>query len=199
MPAFPRKTARLHLFPSRETGQYRAPVGKTDRELDARLVAAEAFAHLDSLYAFAWRLAHDSQVADDLVQETFTRCLSSGRSLPAGSNIKAWLFRVLRNAFIDQRRREVRSPIRQATDVRELENVADRAGELDQLRHLQAQEIEAAVRELSEEQRSVVLLDIEGFSEQEIAEVMGCAAGTVKSRLSRARSALRSRLEEYSR
>ena len=197
MAAFPRRSARLHLFPGRETGQYPAAVS-SECEIDPRLIAAEAFTHLDALYAFAWRLAHDGQVADDLVQETFARCLGTGRSLPAGSNLKAWLFRILRNAFIDQRRREARSPIRHASDS-ELDGAADSGGAFDQLRHLEAQDIDAAVRELSEEQRSVVLLDLEGFSEQEIADVMGCAPGTVKSRLSRARAELRQRLQEYAR
>jgi RNA polymerase sigma-70 factor (ECF subfamily) len=168
------------------------------REIDPRVIAAEAFTHLDALYAFAWRLAHDGQVADDLVQETFARCLGTGRSLPAGSNLKAWLFRILRNAFIDQRRREARNPVRPASDL-ELDNAADSGCDFDQLRHLEAQDIDAAVRDLSEEQRSVVLLDLEGFSEHEIADVMGCAPGTVKSRLSRARAALRQRLQEYAR
>jgi RNA polymerase sigma-70 factor (ECF subfamily) len=197
MPAFPRKSARLHLFPARETGHYPVPVGNP--ELDARSLATEAFGHLDSLYAFAWRLAHDAQSADDLVQETFTRCLASGHGLPAGSNLKAWLFRVLRNAFIDQRRREARNPIRYASDAAELDLAADSGKELEQLRNLQAQDIEAALRDLPEEQTIVVLLDLEGFSELEIAEVMGCAPGTVKSRLSRARAALRQRLQEYAR
>jgi RNA polymerase sigma-70 factor (ECF subfamily) len=168
-------------------------------ELDARSLAAEAFGHLDSLHAFAWRLAHDAQAAEDLVQKTFTRCLASGRGLPAGSNLKAWLFRVLRNAFIDQRRREARNPIRHTSDGAELELAADSGNEPEQLRNLQAQDIEAALRDLPEEQKSVVLLDLEGFSELEIAEVMGCAPGTVKSRLSRARAALRQRLQEYAR
>jgi RNA polymerase sigma-70 factor (ECF subfamily) len=196
MAAFPRRSARLHLFPGRETRHYPAAVS-SEGEIDPRLIAAEAFTHLDALYAFAWRLAHDGHLADDLVQETFARCLGTGRSLPAGSNLKAWLFRILRNAFIDQRRRDARSPIRQASDL-ELEAAADGGGcDLDQLRHLEAKDVDAAVRDLSEEQRSVVLLDLEGFSEQEIADVMGCAPGTVKSRLSRARAALRQRLQEY--
>jgi len=80
-----------------------------------------------------------------------------------------------------------------------VEAAADSSGDFAQLLHLQAREIDAALRELTEEQRSVVLLDAEGFTELEIAEVMGCAHGTVKSRLSRARAALRHRLQEYAR
>lgn len=198
MPAFPRRSARLHLFPTRKPGHYPAAVS-SEREIDPHLIAREAFTHLDALYAFAWRLSHDSQTADDLVQETFARCLGTGRGLPAGSNLKAWLFRILRNAFIDQRRRDARSPIRQASDL-ELDTAAEGGGvDLDQMRNLEAKDVDAAVRELSEEHRSVVLLDVEGFSEHEIAEVMGCAPGTVKSRLSRARAALRVRLQEYAR
>jgi RNA polymerase sigma-70 factor (ECF subfamily) len=168
-------------------------------ELDAGRLVAEAFEHVDALYAFAWRLAYDAQMADDLVQETFTRCLATGRGLPPGSNLKAWLFRVLRNAFIDQRRREARSPIRHAFDATELDAAADSTDEPEQLRHLQAKDLEAALRDIPEEQGSVVLLELEGLSELEIAAVMGCAPGTVKSRLSRARAALRQRLWEYAR
>jgi RNA polymerase sigma-70 factor (ECF subfamily) len=161
-------------------------------------MAAEALAHLDALYTFAWRLAQEPTAAEDLVQETFARCLTSGHGFVPGSNLKAWLFRVLRNVFIDQRRREGRNPVRPAlVDPPEFDLTADSGTDPEQLRHLQTQEVDAALQGLPEEQRSVVLLDLEGFSELEIADVMACAPGTVKSRLSRARAALRAQLQEY--
>jgi RNA polymerase sigma-70 factor (ECF subfamily) len=165
---------------------------------DARGVAVAALAHLDALYAFAWRLTHDNALAEDLVQDTFARCLTGAQSFSPGSNLKAWLFRILRNGFIDQRRREGRSPLRASAEL-EATPSSESNHQPDQLRHLAAQDIEAALQALSEDQRSVVLLDLEGFSEHETAEVMGCAPGTVKSRLARARAALRSHLQEYAR
>jgi RNA polymerase sigma-70 factor (ECF subfamily) len=178
------------------------PLGVPDvrPDTDALGMAAEALAHVDALYAFAWRLTHASALAEDLVQETFVRCLAGSQQWSAGGNLKAWLFRILRNAFIDQCRRDTRSPVRASTEpAPESAALADSNQEPEQLRHLMAQDIEAALQMLSEEQRSVVLLDLEGFSEHETAEVMDCAPGTVKSRLARARAALRARLQEYAR
>jgi RNA polymerase sigma-70 factor (ECF subfamily) len=216
MPAFSRHFARLALRSTAERvvarGQRAATLGRRSPvwyphrvpdvrpDTDARGIAAEALTHVDALYGFAWRLAHDSALAEDLVQETFVRCLASSQQWTPGSNLKAWLFRILRNTFIDQRRRDGRSPLRATTEpALERAPTADSSHEPEQLRQLMAQDIEAALQTLSEEQRSVVLLDLEGFSEHETAEVMGCAAGTVKSRLARARAALRTSLQEYAR
>jgi RNA polymerase sigma-70 factor (ECF subfamily) len=183
---------------------YRDAVPEPKARSDAgQPVAAEALAHLDGLYAFACRLSGDASTAEDLVQETFARCLARSDGFAAGSNLKAWLFRILRNAFIDQRRRDSRSPLRSTAEADpaaepRLEPVRGDL-ELERLRRLVAADIESALQTLSEEHRTAILLDLEDLSEQEIAEVMGCAPGTVKSRLSRARAALRQRLWEYAR
>jgi RNA polymerase sigma-70 factor (ECF subfamily) len=172
---------------------------------EAPVLAVQALIHVDALYAFACYLSHDRTLAEDLVQETFTRCLSATpRALP-DAQLKAWLFRILRNLFLDSRRREARSPIRAVAEVPAVGAQAAVAGVMsngelqDGPRRLVANDIEMALRALSEEQRSVVLLDLEGLSEAEIAEVMDCAPGTVKSRLARARAALRVELAEYGR
>jgi RNA polymerase sigma-70 factor (ECF subfamily) len=173
---------------------------------DAGQLANQALAHLDALYGFAWRLSHDRHIAEDLVQETFARGLAGSQSFEPGTQLKAWLFRILRNVFLDLRRREGRSPLRAEREgpqdgrlhERPLPGTPEDAN-FEQLRGLVARDIEAALQALTDDQRAVVLLDLEGFSEQEIASVMDCAPGTVKSRLARARAALRLQLREYAR
>jgi RNA polymerase sigma-70 factor (ECF subfamily) len=166
-------------------------------ETHSATVGTQALAHVDALYAFAWRLARDAATADDLVQETFARGIAGSHGFGPGTNLKAWLFRILRNAFLDQRRRAGRNPIQASNEPVDYEVAVNDGRDPDQLRQLQARELDAALEALPEEQRSVVLLDLEGFGEQEIADVMGCAPGTVKSRLFRARAALRTCLWEY--
>jgi RNA polymerase sigma-70 factor (ECF subfamily) len=219
MPAFNRVPARLSRvspLPQAQPGAvaigrqgrawYQRAVRDTEPRPDDRPLAKQALEHLDALYAFAWRLSRDRHVAEDLVQETFARGLAGSQSFVPGTHLKAWLFRILRNAFLDQRRREGRSPLRAVSEVPEAGVAADSPlpgtpsdVKLEQLRHLVARDIDAALSALSDDHRAVVLLDFEGFSEQDIAEVMDCAAGTVKSRLARARAALREQLREYAR
>jgi len=161
----------------------------------------QSLAHADALYNFARWLARDPVEAEDLVQETYMRELGAAHQFDPGSNLKAWLFRILRNAFIDRRRRSQRegSP----PSVEDLDADGERAepamGELqlDQIRALVAEDVSAAVHALPESFRTVILLDLEGMTEAEVANVLGCATGTVKSRLSRARAVLRDRLAAY--
>jgi RNA polymerase sigma-70 factor, ECF subfamily len=159
--------------------------------------------HLDALHNLARHLTHRPADAEDLVQETYARALRARAGLAPGADLRAWLFRILRNAFLDGRRREARSPIDPAPGGTEAPAAGERLlrgdAELEQLRRVVGSEIEAALRALPEDGRTVVLLDLEGLGEAEIAEVMGCPRGTVKSRLSRARAALRERLAEYRR
>ena len=174
-------------------------VGAT--RLDTTLIG-EALGHADALHELARYLTGRDADAEDLVQETYARALGAGARFTPGTNLKAWLFRILRNAFLDAARRRRRAPPRAGADLDEApgpEPAILGDAELGRLRGVVAEEIEGALRTLPEEARTVILLDVEGLDEGEIAEVMGCARGTVKSRLHRARSALRARLSEYRR
>ncbi|HWZ92371.1 MAG TPA: sigma-70 family RNA polymerase sigma factor [Polyangiaceae bacterium] len=162
---------------------------------------AQLLPQADAMYAFARYLCRDASQAEDLVQDAFARALDAEAQFAVGTNLKAWLFRILRNAFLDRRRRERKNPV----ELREVADDIDDSRdtwlrgdiELDRLHRLVASDIEAALARLSDDARSVVLLDLEGFTEKEIATVMDIAVGTVKSRLARARAVLREALQEY--
>jgi len=169
-------------------------------------VANEALAYVDALHNLARHLTGNPEDAEDLVQETYARALRAERQFTPGTNLKAWLFRILRNTFVSTYRRRRRDPTVGGLDTVDAESqgALDQAWfrndfELDRLRKVVAEEIEAALMTLSEDARTVILLDLEGLSEVEVGEVLGCPVGTVKSRLSRARAALRLKLRDYAR
>lgn len=153
-----------------------------------------------ALYHFARYLCHDAALAEDLMQDAFARALDAEASFITGTNLKAWLFRILRNVYLDGRRRERRNPVslREDDDEPAAAEVWLRGDiEIDRLRGLVARDIEHALGRLSEDARAVILLDLEGFTETELASVLDVAVGTVKSRLARARAVLREALQEY--
>jgi RNA polymerase sigma-70 factor (ECF subfamily) len=153
-----------------------------------------------ALYNFARYLCRDAALAEDLMQDAFARALDAEATFVNGSNLKAWLFRILRNLYLDGRRRERRNPVglRESDDEPAGAEVWLRGDiEIDRLRGLVARDIEAALAQLSEDARAVILLDLEGFTETELAGVLDVAVGTVKSRLARARAVLREALQEY--
>jgi RNA polymerase sigma-70 factor (ECF subfamily) len=164
-------------------------------------VVRSALAHTDALYNFARWLARDPSDAEDLVQETYARALAGAAQFEAGTNLKAWLFRILRNTYLDSRRRS--SPDSgdalpdERVDSEALEQLPSDEAKSDPLRALVAEEVAEAVHGLPELWRTVIILDLEGMTETEMAGVLGCAEGTVKSRLSRARAALRERLAAH--
>ena len=155
-----------------------------------------------ALYNFARYLCRDAAQAEDLMQDAFARALDAEASFVTGSNLKAWLFRILRNSYLDGRRRERRNPVSLRDDDDNDEPATAEVWlrgdiEIDRLRGLVARDIEAALARLSEDARAVILLDLEGFTETELANVLDVAVGTVKSRLARARAVLREALQEY--
>jgi len=163
--------------------------------------AEQLLAQAEALYNFARYLCRDPEEAEDLVQEAFTRALNAHGSFIAGTNLRAWLFRILRNTFLDAKRRQRKHPLtgREDSELERSDGDDWLRGdiEIDRLRGFVARDIEAALNRLSDDARSVILLDLEGFTENEIASVMDTAVGTVKSRLARARAALRETLKEY--
>lgn len=171
---------------------------------EAAQLGREALAYADALHNLARYLTGNATDAEDLVQETYTRALRAASQFTPGTNLKAWLFRILRNTFISLYRRRRHDPTVGGLDTVNPNQHDATEGEwlrsdreLDCLRAVVREEIEQALMSLSEDARAVVLLDLEDLSEQEIASVMGCAVGTVKSRLSRARTALRRQLSDY--
>lgn len=165
----------------------------------------EALAHIDALYGFAMTLTHNQTEAEDLVQETYLRAVRAFGRLMPDSNLKSWLFAIMRNAWLNQVRHTRVGPNFVELDAEE----DDRMLWLDQqandphvayLRKLEREEIRTAIQNLPFQHREIVVLrDIEGFSYQQIARMLGCPAGTVMSRLGRARQKLRRALGDWRR
>jgi RNA polymerase sigma-70 factor, ECF subfamily len=151
----------------------------------------QGLVHADALYHLARYLTRSRTDAEDLVQETYTRAFAAHDQFAPGTNLKAWLFKILRNACIDlARRRQVVDAAGPPPEPAVASWDADVRGAL-------AHEIEEALGTLPEPARTVVLLDLEGLTEVEAAAVLGCPVGTIKSRLARARAALREKLRDY--
>jgi RNA polymerase sigma-70 factor (ECF subfamily) len=157
----------------------------------------EALAYADALHKLARYLTGNDSEAEDLVQETYARALHGAAGFTPGTNLKAWLFRILRNTFISGYRRQRNDPTVGGLDTVE-PGVHAPADDTTWLRgKLVAEDIERAMLSLTDDARTVILLDLEGLTEVEVAGVLGCAVGTVKSRLARARAVLRQRLSDY--
>jgi RNA polymerase sigma-70 factor (ECF subfamily) len=185
-----------------------SPVDLTADE--RRRFQADALPLLDSLYGAALRMTRNPQDAEDLVQETMLRAYRAFDRFEAGTNLKAWLFRILTNAYINTYRKRQREPQKVSADeveefdlYRELKNhdtQFEATPESIVLDSLVDSDIIDAIDDLPEQFRlAVILSDIEGFSYAEMAEIMDVPMGTVMSRLHRGRKALQKRLWELAR
>ncbi|MGD0592902.1 MAG: sigma-70 family RNA polymerase sigma factor [Acidimicrobiales bacterium] len=164
---------------------------------------------MGSLYSAALRMTRNPSEAEDLVQETYLKAYRGYDSFKAGTNLKAWLYRILTNTFINAYRARRRHP--EETELEDVEDfylfhrlggleaaAAGRSAEDEVLESMTDEEVKRAIESLPEAFRMAVLLaDVEGFSYKEIAEIMDVPIGTVMSRLHRGRRALQKALHDY--
>ncbi len=165
----------------------------------------EAVPHMDAVYNFALRMTGDEDDADDLVQETFLKAFRFFDKFEKGTNCKAWLFRILKNSYINDYRKQTKEPDK--VDYEDVQNfyeniksdqVEMRHYEQDAFTNLLDDEISSAITDLPEDFRTVIILsDIEGFTYEEIADFVDIPVGTVRSRLHRARKMLYAQLYDY--
>lgn len=178
----------------------------TQAELTAAF-EAQAFEYLDPLYGAALRMTKNPADAQDLVQETYAKAFAAFGRFEQGTNLKAWLYRILTNTYINDYRKRQNQPYTQV--VEELEDwqlggaesmsaMSVQSAEAEAIDRMPASVVKEALNELSEDFRMVVYYaDVEGFSYQEIADMMETPIGTVMSRLHRGRRLLREKLREY--
>lgn len=163
-----------------------------------------ALVHLDALYQTALRLTGSRAEADDVVQETFLRAFRSFDRFNPGTNCRAWLFTIMRNAFLNRVRAAGREVLEEDMDRREGERAPTTGGVLSPeetfFQTVLHGDVDRALKELPLVFReAVILADLEGLSYREMAEVLGCPIGTVMSRLSRGRRVLRAALLRFAR
>ncbi len=168
----------------------------------------DALPFLDQLYSAALRMTRNPQDAEDLVQDTYAKAYSAFHQFKPGTNLKAWMYRILTNSYINTYRKVQRQPKQVTEEVEDWQiaaaaahsSVGLKSAEMEALERLPDSDVKAALQELSEDFRyTVYLADVEGFPYREIAEIMEVPVGTVMSRLHRGRRQLRDRLADYAR
>lgn len=165
----------------------------------------EALPHMDALYNFALRMTGESDDANDLVQDTYLKAFRFFDKFEKGTNCKAWLFRIMKNTYINTYRKKTKEPDK--VDYEEVENFYENVKPSStESAHLEKEiydnllddEISTAIASLPDDFKTVIILsDIEGFTYDEIADFIDCPVGTVRSRLHRARKMLFAKLYKY--
>lgn len=180
---------------------------ETDEERAERF-EREAMVYLDQLYGAGLRMTRNQADAEDLVQETFAKAYASFGQFQPGTNLRAWLYRILTNTYINSYRRQQRQPQSSGSEVEDwqLANAAShdstglRTAEMEALDRIPDSRVTEALGSLPPDFRTAVYLaDVEGFAYKEIAEMMGTPIGTVMSRLNRGRAQLRVKLADAAR
>lgn len=170
----------------------------------------EALSFLDALYRTGLRMTRSEAEAEDLVQETYIRAFRFRQQFTPGTNLKAWLFRILTNTFINQYRRKAARPettelddVEESILYRHMRDVSPGSSspdpEAELIDNTLSSEVKEALEALPEKFRTTLLLDVEGFSYKEIAEMLDIPIGTVMSRLHRGRKFLQKRLYDLAR
>jgi RNA polymerase sigma factor (sigma-70 family) len=171
-----------------------------------RVFDKEFMPHIDSMYNFAFRLTNDEDDANDLVQDTYLKAFRFINSFSQGTNAKAWLFRILKNSFINDFRKKSKEPAK--VDYQDVETTynSEEDAETNQTVDLRVEsvqdligdEIANALNALPVDFRTVIILcDVEGFTYEEMAKILDIPIGTVRSRLHRARMLLKEKLKSY--
>jgi RNA polymerase sigma-70 factor (ECF subfamily) len=167
----------------------------------------EFMPHINSMYNFAYRLTLDSDDSKDLLQDTYLKAYRFIDSFQQGTNAKAWLFRILKNSFINDYRKKSKEPSK--VDYQEVESFYNSEDvdrqitpdlRVEALQDMIGDEISVALNSLDVDFRTVIILcDLEGFKYEEMAKILDIPIGTVRSRLHRARNLLKEKLSEYAR
>ena len=193
----------------RETIVDGRPLDVTVESADERRVRFErdAMQYVDQLYSAAMRMARNPADAEDLVQEAYTKAFSAFHQYKPGTNLKAWLYRILTNTYINLYRKRQREPLQSNSDTIEDWQLARaeshtssglRSAEVEALDHLPDSDVKRALQAIPEEFRlAVYFADVEGFAYKEISDIMNTPIGTVMSRLHRGRKMLRDMLADY--
>ncbi len=182
------------------------PVQNYSEKEKYKIFDDEFMPHINSMYNFAFRLTMDEDDANDLVQDTYLKAFRFINSFQKGTNAKAWLFRILKNSFINDYRKKSKEPAK--VDYQEVEtfyNSEDAEADnitpdlrADSLKEMIGDEVAVALNSLAVDFRTVIILcDIEGFTYEEMAKILDIPIGTVRSRLHRARNLLKDKLRNY--